>query len=788
MKRYALILMVAAALVLTGLAHPRAGWAADAASLDAALKDVAAYEFGKSRESLTVVSDAVRDSQGNAEARKKLVGELLAILKGKATLDGKQFACRQLSLIGNDECVPVLSGMLTAKETSDMARYALERIPGKAADKSLMDALGKASGLVKAGIINSLGARQCAGAVGALGKLAKDSDKMVAEAAIAALGRIADPAAAKALEAAKGANKELHNAWAEAYLLCADKHAQKDPEKAAKMYEQLTGAGEPDNIKVAAFRGRVLALGAAGAPAVVDALAGDNVKLQQAAAQLVRTLAVKDATPDKAVTQTLAAALPKLKPAVQALLVTALSDRGDSTALPAVVELSKSADESVFLAVIAATGKLGGAERVTPLAMTAASGKGPVQEAARASLGMLRGQDVDDAIVAEMKKAGPAVKGELAKSLAARNAVKAVPALIETGKDGDEGVRTQALAALGVLASEKDLPAVVDLLVGEPADGPRKEALAATVAVAKRIPDENKRAAALLAKLPSVKEATALGAIYTALGQIGHTNGLKPVAEAAKKGKKEVKGAAIRALAGWPTPAAIDDLVGLAGRAKDETYRVIMLRGILRLLDLPSDRAIDATLPYYEKALKIAKTTDEKKMVLGGLANVEGLSAMALVEPYLGVEDLKKEAGLAADKIRISSYKVTASDNPGDAKRAIDGNMDSRWTSGVDQKPDMSFTIDQGVEYEVGKITLDTTPDAQDYPRGYKVFVTNDESNWGNAVAEGTGSGPVTEISLTPKVCKYIKIVQTGTAKDNSWTIHELKVQAKSVAKAKKGK
>jgi hypothetical protein len=83
---------------------------------------------------------------------------------------------------------------------------------------------------------------------------------------------------------------------------------------------------------------------------------------------------------------------------------------------------------------------------------------------------------------------------------------------------------------------------------------------------------------------------------------------------------------------------------------------------------------------------------------------------------------------------------------------------------------------------------LDTTPDAQDYPRGYKVFVTNDESNWGNPVAEGTGSGPVTEISLTPKVCRYIKIVQTGTAKDNVWTIHELKVQAKSVAKAKKGK
>ena len=788
MKRHALVLMAVAALVCAGLSHPTASWAADAASLDVALKDVAAYEFGKSRESLTVVSDAVRDSQGNAEARKKLVGELLAILKGKATLDGKQFACRQLSLIGNDECVSVLSGMLTAKETSDMARYALERIPGKAADKALMDALGRASGLVKVGIINSLGARQCAAAVGDLGKVAKDSDKMVAEAAIAALGRIADPAAAKALDATKGANKELHNAWADAYLLCADKLAQKDPEKAVKMYEPLAGTGEPDNIRVAAFRGRALAMGAAAAPAVVEALESDNAKLQGVAAQLVRTLGVKEGAADKAATFAFAVVLPKLKPAAQALLITALADRNDKTALPAIVEQSKNADEGVVLAVIAAMGKLGGAECVEPLAAVAAAGKGPSQEAARSSLAMLRGKDVDETIVAEMKKAEPAIKAELAKSLAARNAVKAVPALIETAKGDNEVVRTQAYAALGVLAGENDLPVMVSLLVAEPADGARKEAVSAIVATAKRIPDENKRAAALLAKLPSVKETPALCAIYTALGQIGDVNGLKLVAEAAKKGKKEVKDAAIRALAGWPTPAAIDDLVGLAGRAKDETYRVIMLRGILRLLELPSDRAIDATLPYYEKALKIAKTTDEKKMVLGGLANVESLSAMALVEPYLGVEDLKKEAGLAADKIRTSSYKVTASDNPGDAKRAIDGNMDSRWTSGVDQKPDMSFTIDQGVEYEVSKITLDTTPDAQDYPRGYKVFVTNNESNWGNPVAEGTGSGPVTEISLTPKVCRYIKIVQTGTAKDKSWTIHELKVQAKSVAKVKKGK
>ena len=782
MTRYALILLTATALVCACLTLPTAARAADAASVDAALKDVAAYEFGKSRETLSVISDAVRDSQSAPEARKELVRKLLGILKGEATLDGKQFVCRQLSIAGGEECVPVLAGMLKAKETSDMARYALERIPGKAADKVLLEALDGASGVVKVGIVNSLGARQCAAAAGALGKLAKDTDKMVAEAAIAALGHIGDAEAVKALEQAKDANKELHNAWADAYLLCADKLAAKEPQKAVKMYEQLAGPSEPDNVKVAAFRGRVLAMGPAAVPAVAEALAGDNAGLRNVAVQLVRTLCAGDA----GATQAFVAGLPKLQPAAQALLIVALADRGDKAALPPIAEASKSADEGVRIAAIAAMGKLGGAECAMPLATVAAAAKGAEHDAARASLAALRGQNVDETMIGEMKKAEPAVKAELARALTARNAVSAVPALIEATRDANEQVRAEAYIALGVLAGEKDLPAMVDNLVTEAAENPRKEAVNAVVAAAKRIPDENKRAATVLAKLPGVKDVPAQCALYTVLGQVGDVNGLKPLVEAAKGGKGDVKDAAVRALSGWPMVAGIDDLLALATASKDDTHRVLLMRGLLRLLELPSDRTIDATLPYYEKALKIAKKSDEKKMVIGGLANVKSPSALGLVEPYLDAEEVKKEAALAASKIKASGYKVTASANEGDAREAVDGKMDSRWSSDAPQKPDMSFTIDMGAQYEVSKITLDTTPSANDFPRGYKVFLTNDQKDWGAPVAEGKGSGPVTEIALTPKTAQYIKIVQTGSDEKAPWSIHELKIESKRVAKGKK--
>jgi HEAT repeat protein len=781
MKRYGMSLLMVGVLIW-GCCLLVAGWgqaapAAAPASLEQAFKDVAAYEFGKSRESLTVVSDAVRDSQGKPDERKVLEKKLLSILKSKATLDGKQFACRELSIIGADEAVPALGGMLSSKETADMARYALERIPGAAADKALIGALGNTSGVVKIGIINSLGARQCAAALGAIGPLATNKDKGIAEAAIAALGRIGGPDAIKALAKAKDADKDLRAAWADAYLLCADKlRASGENEKALKMYEGLVGAAEPDRIRVAAFEGRVLALGEKGVPVVVEALQGDNAKLQAAATFFVRQLA------GKAATDAFVAVLPKLAPAGQALLVTALADRGDAAALAAVTEAAKSKDAAVHLAGLAAMGKVGGASCVPGLAQVAATGEKAERDAARASLDMLRGADVDAAIVAYMKKCDPAARAELARSLAARNAVSAVPALLETAKDADEKVREESFKALGGLASEKELPALVDLLIAVEGKNARGEAEKAVVAVSKTIADEHKRAAAVLGAMKKAKSVPAKCSMMTVLGQIGDNNGLKTVYDAAKGAKAEVKDAAIRSLAGWPNIQAIDPVMDVAKRSKDETQRVLALRGLLRLLDLPSDRSIQDTLKSYDKAMKLAAKADEKKMVLGSLANVKHLNALVLVEPFLADEELKQEAGLAARKIKVNAYKVSASANQDDAKNAIDNKMDTRWHSGAPQKPDMFFMVDQGAEYEVSKIVLDTTPTAEDYPRGCKVFISNDVNNWGAPVAEGKGSGAVTEISFAPKSGRYIKIVQTGTAEKNFWSIHELKIESKSKA------
>ena len=748
-----------------------ATWAQNA--LDAAFKDVAAYKFGSSRESLTVVADAIRDSQANPDQRKALVAKLVAILGSDATLEGKDFACRQLSIAGGDEAVPALAALLTAADTSNMARYALERIPGRAADKALVDALQASSGLVRIGIINSLGQRRAEAAVKPLAQLAQSNDAPAAEAACAALAKIANPDAVNALDAAKKtAGSPSHDAWAQAWLAAADNLAARDKKDAAKMFAQLADPAEPEQIRVAAFVGKVNALGADALPEVLDAMKGADVAMQRASSIFVRKLQGAGAT------AAFAGLISSLPADGQILLLAALSDRADPAALPAAVEAAASTDVTVRAAAFNAMAKLGNASVVPVLAKAAAAGEKPEQEAARLALDTLKGADIDPAMAQTMTAADDAQKAEIARSLAARGATSAVPVLLASAGAGSEDVQKESFKALAELAVEANLPALVDLLVKTKAETPRREAEKAVAAVAKRIPDEANRAAAVLAVLDSVKDSQALASLYNTLALIGDDNGLAPLRDAVKNAKPEQKDAAVRALTSWPTPSALDDALAIVKSTKDDTHRVLALRGLVRMLELKKDRPAKDSIESLTIALKAAKNPDEKKMVIGGLANVSDPAALKLVEPFLKDEELKQEAALAAQKIFKGMCSASASANSGEAADAIDSDMESRWSSGEAQKPGQWFALDMAASYTISALSLECARDSKDYARGYQVFVSNDNQNWGNPVAEGKGAGTSIKIDLKPTPGRYLKIVQTETA-ENNWSINEMKIDFK---------
>ncbi len=223
--------------------------------LDQAFEALKTYNWGADVKALDPISEAVVKTHGDEKGRLDLENRLAAVLTSGASRDAKDYVCRQLVVAGSKASVPTLAGLLSDKELSHMARYALERNQAAEAGQALRDALPKASGAIKIGVISSLGVRKDAESVSALGKLLGDSDAAVARAAAHALGDIRTPEAAKALSEAKPA-AEAKLAVADARLACAESmlaHGKKA--EALAVYKSLSGQDQPKQVRLAATRG-----------------------------------------------------------------------------------------------------------------------------------------------------------------------------------------------------------------------------------------------------------------------------------------------------------------------------------------------------------------------------------------------------------------------------------------------------------------------------------------------------------------------------------------------------
>jgi HEAT repeat protein len=384
---------------------------------------------------------------------------------------------------------------------------------------------------------------------------------------------------------------------------------------------------------------------------VLDILKSGDQEMQAVAIAMVKDM------PGTEVTKALVKELPNLSAASQVQLLSALSDRGDAAALPAVITAVKKGDESVRVAALKAVGQLGNESSVDLLARTAAQTRGAEQKAARESLYRLRGSKVDEAILAGITKAEPKTKVEMIKSTGERNISAGVSTLLKTAKDSDRKVRLESLKVLKIIAGPEHLPALVELLLNLQSSSDLNEARKMIASVAHKIEDKNRQAEAVLAVLPSVKDVKKQCSLLSVLGKIGDSSGLPRLREALGSDNIDRRGAAIRALAEWPTSEPAADLMKAAENSKNKVHRILALRGSVRLLVHDNKRSTEETIKMYQKAMSLATDAGEKKRVLSGLANTKSLDALQMAAGYLQDKALVKEAESAIVKIAGSIYE-----------------------------------------------------------------------------------------------------------------------------------
>jgi hypothetical protein len=141
---------------------------------------------------------------------------------------------------------------------------------------------------------------------------------------------------------------------------------------------------------------------------------------------------------------------------------------------------------------------------------------------------------------------------------------------------------------------------------------------------------------------------------------------------------EHVREAAIRATSESIDPELLDDLVGLARHAKDETTRSLAINGAVRLT-----RQEDATRLSNERRvtalndlLIIARRPEQKRQVLSGLAEVPGREALKAVESALEDQDVHAEASRAALQIALTLPSAQARDALAVLNKALEGTTD----------------------------------------------------------------------------------------------------------------
>ncbi len=619
--------------------------------VDSLLKQLRSYEIDQSHQPWQRLHDVAIQSLKNPAARSELEQRLLAFLQADATNKGKEQVCRVLREIGTEASAKTLGEMLTNPETSDMARYALENIPGPAVDRILRDAVSQATGSTRTGIITSLGMRKDDQAVEVLIPLLSDSDSATAATAMSALGQIGGNKAAAALAALRQKTPDALRAnLIYAYLQCADHFVEQgDMEAAKKIYTEVFLEDLPSRLRVPALHGLALTGGDYRGQVILDALQKGDAVLRAAA---IGMLAMVENSEWQ---RKIAGQVPSLPPAQQIQLMTAFGENHLSAGRSAVKSMLGSRQGDVRQAALWALGQIGQAEDVRTLAAAAARTQGTEQSAARDALDVLAAPGVDDAIVRAVPDSDPAVQVELFRAIGERHIEAGGDILMEKVRNDNLDLSVAALRALRQIGQDRHIEPLLGLLQDD-RDPVRREAANTINTLIDQSPDQSAVISLLSTRYQQTDGSSGRQALLEILGQTHHDLALPLLRQALKD--EPLQATALRQLSDWPTGAPIDDLYQAAQTMKSPGLRTLALRGFIRLVGLDEALSSAARLRKYQDAMKLASEVNERKLILSGLANVPTVEALNTIKPFLDDDSLKLEAQVAAVAIGPAVQKA----------------------------------------------------------------------------------------------------------------------------------
>lgn len=571
------------------------------------------YEYGQSRAPLLLIENTIK--RANSEQRGAVEAKLtLLLLSNAPTIDAKRFACRVLARIGSDRAVPALGSLVADRDLATEAQQALCAIPTESANVMLREGLkSKAPARIKAGIVNSLARRRDAGSLPQLVDMYSDTDPVLAEAAVAAIGKIGGPEAEKAF-LGFSPPAALRHTRDQALLACAAAAIDAKREDAARaLCLTLIKSAESDVTKLGACRELVRLQGTAALPQILQLIKTVRGDEQRIAAKTAAEI------PGAATAERMVSILPELPPSVQAVVIRALADRGDKQVAPIVADLLESPETAVRLAAIDALATLGGAAQVKPLTALALA-KGPQAGKAAHALAVLPGTGAEEVMLETLAATeNAALRRLLVQTLSARYHKPAVPQLLQrAASDPDSAVRRECLKAIRVLGSADQVAKLLELMATCTQTRDLEEARRTVETLAQNIPAAERDA--LLLKAWNASGEKARLAIGGLMGTFGGEATEQTLIAGLKEKNDALRYAAVKALGSWSTPAPAPALLEFAKTTQNEVHHVLAMRGFVRLVGMITT---GNTKGKYEAAMAVARRPQEKELLKSAMMELK---------------------------------------------------------------------------------------------------------------------------------------------------------------------
>jgi HEAT repeat protein len=447
--------------------------------------------------------------------------------------------------------------------------------------------------------VNALGVGGNLQAVPVLKQLASDRDSELARVAVSSLGRIGGDVAATAL--LEIGHDRIGRHIGDALLVAADK-SQLSPAVLVQVCDAVYNKAAVSAQRLPAAR--LLALKSNGADRLrllQVALSDDSAGLRRAAMQMLGEIPADVAAP-------LIDSLVKNCHGADKIMLLGVVEKVGGTRNLAVVRSSlKSDNPTVRAAACQTLGQIGDVSDVNLLLEQAGQDK-----AAAAALVRLHGSDVTARLIAGLKDADESHKILLVDVMAKRGDAEIGMPLLGLLDDPSSRVQLAAAKALSRVSDLHAFDKMLATLNDAAVSSSVRSALEMSVALA----------GTRLADKRSVVRTTAAYASADKSGQISllrimgrmQDKSFVTLLSAVAGGKDaELRDAAVRALARWKDPAAVDTIIKVASQITDERQNALLLIGVSRILKA-TRHSKKNMLPQYEAARKAARRDSERKL------------------------------------------------------------------------------------------------------------------------------------------------------------------------------